>query len=42
MPRNEDYASALVRKPRIRERSTILERIANKFNKLVETFVDNV
>ncbi len=41
-PRNEDYANTLVKKPPIRERSTILERIANKFNRFIETFIDNV
>ncbi len=42
IPRNEDYASALIRKPRIRERSTALKRIAQKFHKFIETFVDDV
>lgn len=41
-PRSEDYASALVEKPPIRERSTILERIADKFNRFIEVFIDDV
>lgn len=41
-PRQQDYAQALLEKPRIRERSTILNRIASRFTRFIETFVDNI
>lgn len=41
MPRSEEYARALARKPRIRERSKIISRLSARFKKLVETFIDN-
>lgn len=42
LPRNEEYANALAERPPIRERSTILNRVATRFQRFIETFVDNV
>lgn len=41
-PRTEDYANALIQQPRIIGRRSLLERIATKFTRLVETFIDDV
>lgn len=42
MPRQDDYVKALVRKPRIRERTHVLERITDKFIKFINVFVNDV
>lgn len=42
MPRQDDYAHAMIERPSIRERSTVLERVAARFRQFIETFVDNV
>ncbi len=41
-PRHDDYIHALAEKPRIRERSSVIERIANKFTEFISVFVDDV
>lgn len=41
-PRQEDYVRALTQKPRIRERSSVIERIADKFIKFISIFVDDI
>jgi len=40
-PRQEDYVRALTSKPRIRERSSVIERISAKFAKFISVFVDD-
>lgn len=41
-PRQDDYVNTLVQKPGIRERSGVIERIADKFAKFTRVFVDDV
>lgn len=41
-PRGEDFAEALEKQPSILERNSIIKRVANKFNRFIETFVEGV
>lgn len=44
VPRADDYVKTIQKdfKPRIRERSSVIERIADKFAKFINVFVDNI
>ncbi|QHN42675.1 HsdR family type I site-specific deoxyribonuclease [Candidatus Mycosynbacter amalyticus] len=41
-PRQDDYVRTLTQTPGIRERSSVIERIADKFTKFIRVFVDDV
>lgn len=41
-PRQDDYVRTLTQTPGIRERSSVIERIADKFTKFIHVFVDDI
>ncbi len=42
LPRQDDYAGALSQQPKILERQSIIERVTNKFNQFIETFIEGI